>query len=171
MNRRRNERRSWNDWTSNGSAVKEEWPRPVYLRPGISVLVQIFEETRSNPMKRGRCVPILPRASYELFTVWSQMWPGIRLFSYVEWKRSWKMANKSSFKVGIVATIFLQNFTTFGQVYKLLQDFLLSLFFFPGKFKLKLDFCQWKSSNFIEVITSIAIHDAATYISVNRERI
>lgn len=48
--------------------VKEEWPRPVYLRPGISVLVQIFEETRSNRTKRGRCVPILPRASYELFT-------------------------------------------------------------------------------------------------------
>lgn len=44
--------------------MKEEWPRPVYLRPGISVLVQIFEETRSNRMKRGRCVPILPRTNY-----------------------------------------------------------------------------------------------------------
>lgn len=68
MNRRKNERRS-----VERAMVKEE-ERPVYLRrPGISILVQIFE---GNAVE-SNIVSILPRGSYELFTVRSQMWPGI----------------------------------------------------------------------------------------------
>lgn len=102
--------------------------------PVLSTCGQVFPSSFKYSRKRGRiewnAVVVYRFYHVRIIYVWSQMWPGIRLFSYVEWKRSWKMANKSSFKAGIVATIFQRTYHFWTQVYKLSEDF-FSPFPFP----------------------------------------
>lgn len=120
------------------AVVKEEWPRlPAarYFRPRSNIRGNAVESNETRPLCTD-FTTCLVRIIY----VRSQMWPGIRLFSYVEWKRWWKMVNKSSFTVG----------TIFSRTNHLWLGFINypRIFSFSRKFKLKLDFRKMEKFEF-----------------------